>query len=592
MNATLQSWARALGGEICGTQVLCPGPGHSAEDRSLSVKIGKDGQPLVHSFAGDDPITCKDHVRKALGLPPFKPDGSRKTVATYEFRDPTTGEVRYRKERVECADGTKSFFFKPAGRNGSEPLLYGGERLADVASAQPVFIVEGEKKVDRLRELGAAAVSGDSGSSSKWLPAHAGLLRGLNVVLWPDSDAPGEKYAARAADCLEDSAASLRVVRPFGPPNGAKGRDVCDWHGNAEDLAALAAGAELYVEANSEAKTLPPSRVTSAAAFMRSYAAISYTIDGTLPSGYLYGLTGRQGTGKTAFKQAATIAVAMNRPDVIGCDVEPGRVAYVTIENPIDFKMKLAVGCYVHNISHDEIDPRVAIIDGRDMPEQIYDGLRLDAEANGPFQLVCFDTFQAGFAAANAGAFNDNEDVLKYVGRLRPLTALPGSPSVLVAFHPIKNATEEELFPYGGGATMNEIDGNLTLWNSCQIKLHWNKVRGPQFEPKYFRIEKCCCPDIVDNKGRQILLPVLRPCTEADVEEKTTQEGSSLLALLRAMVENPSGSQREWAFRIGKGRGSVTYLLQTLKKAKLVDGQFSKWHVTKKGLAAVQNGEG
>ena len=41
--ATLQSWARALGGEVSGGQVLCPGPGHSAKDRSLSVKIGEDG---------------------------------------------------------------------------------------------------------------------------------------------------------------------------------------------------------------------------------------------------------------------------------------------------------------------------------------------------------------------------------------------------------------------------------------------------------------------------------------------------------------------------------------------------------------------
>jgi putative DNA primase/helicase len=227
--------------------VLCPGPGHSPKDRSLSVKIGRDGQLVVHSHAGDDWKECRDYVRQRLGMEPFKPNGSRKTVATYEFRDPASGEARYRKERVESADGTKSFFFKPAGRNGCEPLLYGAERLADVTSEQPVFIVEGEKKVDRLRELGAAAVSGDSGSSSKWLPAHADLLRGLAIILWPDSDEPGEKYAARAAGCLRNSAASLKVVRPFGPPNGAKGRDVCDWTGNADDLAALTAGAEPYV---------------------------------------------------------------------------------------------------------------------------------------------------------------------------------------------------------------------------------------------------------------------------------------------------------------------------------------------------------
>ncbi|MGB7044276.1 MAG: AAA family ATPase, partial [Methylocella sp.] len=258
MSATLQSWARALGGEVSGVQVLCPGPGHSAKDRSLSVKIGRDGQPVVHSHAGNDWKECLDYVRERLGMEQFKPNGGRKTVATYEFRDPASGEVRYRKERIESAGGIKSFFFKPKGRNGSEPLLYGGERLADVAGEQPVFVVEGEKMVDRLRELGAAAVSADSGYESKWLPSHADLLRGLNVVLWPDSDEPGEKYVANAADCLRNSAASIKVVRPFGPPNGAKGRDVCDWRGTPDNLAALAEGAEVY-----EAPEQEPSSRTS-----------------------------------------------------------------------------------------------------------------------------------------------------------------------------------------------------------------------------------------------------------------------------------------------------------------------------------------
>lgn len=327
--------------------------------------------------------------------------------------------------------------------------------------------------------------------------------------------------------------------------------------------------------------------VIGAGTFMRSYTPISYTIDGTLPSGYLYGLTGRQGTGKTAFKQAATLAVAMNRPGIIGCDVEPGRVAYVTIENPVDFKMKLAVGCYVHNISHAEIEPRVAIIDGRDTPEQIYHGLKLDAENNGQFQLVCLDTFQAGFSAANAGAFNDNEAVLKYIGRLRPLTTLPGSPSVIVAFHPTKNATEEELLPYGGGATMNEIDGNLTLWNNGQLKLYWNKVRGPQFEPKYFRIEKFSCPDIVDNKGRQILLPVMRPSTEADAEIREKSNADASRALLAAMIADPAGTQADWGAAIKQSKGRVNGHLQRLEKERLVVERLNKWNITKKGIEAV-----
>ena len=63
--------ARALGGDVCGDEVLCPGPGHSNADRSLSVKPKRDAADgfLVYSFAGDDPILCRDHVRTKLGLP-------------------------------------------------------------------------------------------------------------------------------------------------------------------------------------------------------------------------------------------------------------------------------------------------------------------------------------------------------------------------------------------------------------------------------------------------------------------------------------------------------------------------------------------
>jgi len=72
----LQTAARVLGGEISGDQIRCPGPGHSAADRSLSVKLDL-GAPegfLTHSFSGDDPIACRDHVRSKIGLPAFKPN--------------------------------------------------------------------------------------------------------------------------------------------------------------------------------------------------------------------------------------------------------------------------------------------------------------------------------------------------------------------------------------------------------------------------------------------------------------------------------------------------------------------------------------
>jgi hypothetical protein len=71
MSALLHSWAAALGGDVSGNSVTCPGPGHSAKDRSLSVTPSATAPSgfLVNSFAGDDWHECLDYVRAKLALP-------------------------------------------------------------------------------------------------------------------------------------------------------------------------------------------------------------------------------------------------------------------------------------------------------------------------------------------------------------------------------------------------------------------------------------------------------------------------------------------------------------------------------------------
>jgi putative DNA primase/helicase len=71
----LRAIARALDGEVSGRRVLAPGPQHTPKDRSLCVSLAPalPGGFLVHSFAGDDPIQCKDYVRARLGLPAWQP---------------------------------------------------------------------------------------------------------------------------------------------------------------------------------------------------------------------------------------------------------------------------------------------------------------------------------------------------------------------------------------------------------------------------------------------------------------------------------------------------------------------------------------
>jgi putative DNA primase/helicase len=79
---TLAGIARALGGEVHGREVLAPGLGHSAKDRSLSVTLSPTAPDgfLIHSFAGDDWRDCRDHVRERIGLPVYRQERPQKSA--------------------------------------------------------------------------------------------------------------------------------------------------------------------------------------------------------------------------------------------------------------------------------------------------------------------------------------------------------------------------------------------------------------------------------------------------------------------------------------------------------------------------------
>jgi putative DNA primase/helicase len=82
----LRSIARALRGEVCGRQVLAPGPGHSPRDRSLAVQLSPNAPDgfIVHSHAGDDWQLCRDYVRCRLGLPEWQPGDDRHEQRTIQ----------------------------------------------------------------------------------------------------------------------------------------------------------------------------------------------------------------------------------------------------------------------------------------------------------------------------------------------------------------------------------------------------------------------------------------------------------------------------------------------------------------------------
>jgi hypothetical protein len=112
--------AKALGGTVSsrGT-VLCPGPGHSAGDRSLSVTFDANAPDgfLVNSFANDDWQACRDHVRRLLGLGSFEGNGRQKKVALSVAPRPATaspGAVQRREFAASLWQEAKPISCTPA----------------------------------------------------------------------------------------------------------------------------------------------------------------------------------------------------------------------------------------------------------------------------------------------------------------------------------------------------------------------------------------------------------------------------------------------------------------------------------------------
>jgi uncharacterized membrane protein len=334
----------------------------------------------------------------------------------------------------------------------------------------------------------------------------------------------------------------------------------------------------------------PPVAFKTAAKFCGEYVPLAYTVEPIMRSASLYALTAKTGAGKTAFNVVAALAVTTGRQDILNREVVKGRVAYLACENPDDIRMRFKIAAYLLNIDIDEIGDRLLILDFRAKPEAVHAELKRLADQE-PFALVIVDTLAAFFDGDN---INDAVQGGQFMRRLRPLTQIAGLPSVLVAAHPVKNASEEALVPYGSGAILNEIDGNLTLWKNPAtglVSLHWQgKLRGLEFEPVPFRFEIMGCPEILDAKGREVQLPTLRPASEQAAEDRQQAEVDTDRKLLLAMVASPGATIRDLAAATNIHRASVSRKLTRLAREKLVDQILEKWTITAKGRKAVVNG--
>jgi len=204
-------------------------------------------------------------------------------------------------QRHRLADGSLE-----KGAGAAPRTLY---RAADVRAAEPeqfIWLVEGEKCADAMRAAGflATTTPGGAGAWSKAAELASGLLRGHHVVILPDHDTAGAKYAIDAKSTLERVCKSLRVLEL---PDIGDGEDVADWlarGGQPDDLVRLAeaqpdvlAKARILVASDAAitlwARPLPPAIPTG-------IIGLDHIITGMRAESFIV-LNGPPGRGKSGF---------------------------------------------------------------------------------------------------------------------------------------------------------------------------------------------------------------------------------------------------------------------------------------------------
>jgi hypothetical protein len=244
----------------------CPVPGHGRgngdKNPSLSISDGEDGRPLFHCHGGCDQHTVFATMRELKMLPDLeqRPEplslikpmvASRQLEQEWNYTD-EEGVVLFIKQRYKTTDSKgKDYKLIKVDEAGRRHAAMGDARIVPyklpelldaISKGRYVYLTEGEKAADAIISLGSVATTSHAGSGS-WPEAITQYFAGANVVILPDNDAPGWKYAKKSAAKILPIAKSVRVIDLGGDDLGDDAHEWIHLQGKTrQDLADLVKG--------------------------------------------------------------------------------------------------------------------------------------------------------------------------------------------------------------------------------------------------------------------------------------------------------------------------------------------------------------
>jgi hypothetical protein len=349
--------------------------------------------------------------------------------------------------------------------------------LPEVLTAKTVFIVEGEKDVLRLKDLGLVATCNPMGSG-KWRDEYGQFLKGKKVIIIPDNDKPGRDHAEDVRIKIKPFVDSVRLVELPGLPQ--KG-DVSDWLDAGGTIDQLR---EIVAKVPEETKPKGPwdSPVSIKRMATTAPPPFPWFAKQRMPQGRGLLLTGIGGSSKTTLLKQMAIGAVLGRVPWEWEIVKTGKAVLVLTEDTADdvhdsiFNMCKALNCTDEEI--DILDQNLIIHPkaGEDCLFLVKDdkGVLVKSDLFNSFVKEVLDLGDVVFVGFDPALSLSEGDELKQDEQRRlgkmvdDMAVRTGATCVLVSHATKASNSADEITSHnsrGGGAITDAVRGEYALRN-------------------------------------------------------------------------------------------------------------------------------
>lgn len=430
--------------------------------------------------------------------------------------------------------------------------LYGLDRLAADPGAT-VIVCEGEKAADAARKLipDAVAITSPSGASSAnaadWSP-----LRGRRVIVWPDFDAPGKKYARAVVECASQAGAELlglvNVRDLVGAQEPPKGWDAAD--ALADGMAPRSTSKLPLSDAPRPGADAPAKAPGSAFAFVAvgdrlraGLKPVQWLVRNYVEADSLALLFGDPGCGKSFAAIDLACCIATGTP-WHGNKTTPGAVFYIAGEGQNGLLRRFKAWSQHNGIPLDDAPLYVGhrpaqLVDASAAAAVMTAVKQLQAEATQKPALIVVDTLARNFG----GDENSQEDMGAFIANLDGFLRKSGEwdATVLIVHH---SGHADKSRGRGSSALKGAMDAEYSLAkdDAGVVRMEATKMKdAEQPQPVAFKLESVELDGMTDDEGEPVTSAVLWsvahvPPTRAGKTGRGKNQ-TQALSLLAALVD-------------------------------------------------------